>query len=108
MNHLQCPAGFPFKAAIQRAWLIARTLADAFETKGAKVVMATKADPDLADLPNLSAAVLDGQRVGLRRKLQAKAIPFVLYTASKETNDALVVGKPASAAEVTRVEEWLT
>ena len=94
---------------VQRAWLIARTLADAFEAKGAKVVMAKKANPDLANLPNLSAAVLDAQRVGLRRELQAKGIPFVLYTASKQTNDAPVIGKPAPTAEVVaRVEEWLT
>jgi len=52
---------------VQRTWLIARTLADAFEKKGARVVMAKKADPDLASLPNLSAAVLDGQSGDLRR-----------------------------------------
>src|SRR5215475_3901930 len=61
---------------VQRTWLIASTLADAFEAKGAQVVMAKKADPDLANLPNLSAAVLDGQRVGLRRELQSRRIPL--------------------------------
>jgi hypothetical protein len=71
--------------------------------------MAKKPDPDLASRPNLSAAVLDGQSGELRRELQAKGIPFVLYTASDQTNDAPVIGKPAPAAEVVaRVEEWLT
>jgi len=94
---------------VQRAWLIARTLAVAFEAKGAKVVMAKKADPDLASLPNLSAAVLYGQSVDLRRELQAKGIPFVLYTAHEQTDDAPIIQKPAPAAEVVaRVEEWLT
>jgi hypothetical protein len=59
-------------------WLIARTLADAFEAKGAEVIMDKKADPDLANVPNLTAAVLDSQSLVLRRKLQAKGIPFVL------------------------------
>jgi hypothetical protein len=46
---------------VQRAWLLARTLANEFEAKGAKVVMAKKADPDLASLPKLPAAVLDSK-----------------------------------------------
>jgi len=70
--------------------------------------MAKKADPDLANLPNLSAAVLDGQRVGLRRELQSRRIPFVLYTALQQTDDAPTIQKPASSAEVVaRIEEWL-
>jgi len=92
---------------VQRTWLIARALADAFEKKGAQIVMAKKADPDLANLPNLSAAVLDGQSGDLRPELQAKGIPFVSYTASEQTNDASVIGKPVPAADVVaRVEEW--
>ena len=94
---------------VQRAWLIARSLADAFEAKGAKVVVAKKDDPDLANLPNLSAAVLDGKSVDLRRELQAKGIPFVLYTTHGQTDDARIIHKPASsAAVVSRVEELLT
>ena len=55
--------------------LVARTLADAFEARNAMFVMAKKADPDLANLPSLSAAVLDGQSVGLRQELQARGYP---------------------------------
>ena len=94
---------------VQRKWIIARGLADAFEAWCATVVMSTKPHPDLSQLPKLSAAVLDSQSLGLRRELQTKGIPFLLYTAHKQTNDVPIIDKPAPAAEVVaRVEEWLT
>ena len=94
---------------VRRRWIIARALADAFEAKGASVAMTTKPDSNLADLPNLSAAVLDSASGDLRHRLSARGIPFVLYTAREQTDDASIVRKPAPAAEVVaRVEEWLT
>jgi len=94
---------------VQRSWFIASGLATAFETRGAKVVIAKNLHPDLANIPNLSAAVLDSPSHELCRELEAKAIPFVLYTAQSQLEAASVIEKPASPKEVVaRVEELLT
>src|SRR6516162_7334065 len=83
VNHLAMPnrASLQGRAVliVQRAWLLASALADAFEQKGAKVVIAKEAKPELANISNLSAAVLDANSVELQRELKAKGIPFVLY-----------------------------
>jgi len=39
---------------VQRTWLLASALADAFEEKGAKAIMAKYAKPELANISNLS------------------------------------------------------
>jgi len=94
---------------VQRSWLIASGLAAAFETTGAKVVIAKNLHPDLANIPNLSAAVLDSASHELCRELEAKAIPFVLYTAQNQFEAESVIVRPASPKEVVaRVEELLT
>jgi len=93
---------------VQRSWLIASGLAGAFETTGAKVVIAKNLHADLANIPNLSAAVLDSASHELCRELEAKAIPFVLYTAQNQFEAESVIKKPASPKEVVaRVEELL-
>ena len=93
---------------VQRAWIIARTLADAFQVKGAQVVM-TNTQSDVVNDPRLSAAVLDGGSAKLCGELKAKGIPFVLYTAREQTVGAPIIRKPAPATEVVaRVEELLS
>jgi len=94
---------------VERRWIIARTLADAFEAKGAKVVMTKDSLSGLADLPNLSAAILDSASAELPQRLSARGIPFILYTARERTDDAPIIKKPAPVGEVVAlVEEWLT
>jgi hypothetical protein len=93
---------------VECRWIIARTLADAFEAKGAKVVMTKNSLSGLADLPNLSAAILDSSSGDLPQRLSARGIPFILYTARGQTDDAPIVKKPAPVGEVVaRVEELL-
>ena len=93
---------------VQRRWIIARALADAFEARGAEVVMAKNSLFDLVDLPNLSAAVLDSASGDLRHR-SAREIPFVLYTAREQTDDAPIIRKPAPAADVVaHVEKLLS
>jgi DNA-binding response OmpR family regulator len=96
---------------IQRRWYIASALAVAFEAKGAKVVMTRSYDPDLANISNLAAAVLDSSSRDLCAQLRARGIPFVLYTArvDHECDAAAIIQKPAPPSEVVaRVEEALT
>jgi len=63
----------------------------------------------LVDLPNLSAAVLDSASGDLRHRLSAREIPFVLYTAREQTDDAPIIRKPAPAADVVaHVEKLLS
>jgi DNA-binding response OmpR family regulator len=100
---------------VERSWLIATTLAMAFEVKGARVVLSNKAALDLADHINLSAAVLDSHSGELCKELEARGIPYLMYTAQArekvrdECAAAPIIGKPASAAEVVaRVEQLLT
>lgn len=93
---------------VQRRWIIARTLADAFEAKGAKVVMTKDALSELAGVSSVSAAVLDSTSGDLRQQLSARGTPFVLYTARERTDDAPIVQKPAPVADiVARLEELL-
>jgi hypothetical protein len=47
---------------------------------GAKAVLAKNYHPDLANVPNLAGAVLGSHSSDLCPELQAKGIPFVLYT----------------------------
>src|SRR5215471_12232970 len=65
---------------VQRSWVVATALANSFEEKGASAVLAKVPVPDLAGIPNLCAAVVDGQSRELCRLLEARGIPFVLYT----------------------------
>jgi len=98
---------------VQRSWLIASALASAFGARGANVVLAKQSAVDSANLPNLAAAVLDGQSHELGRLLEARGIPFVLYTAcdpSKgEFANAQVIEKPVRVQDVVaRVEQLLS
>src|SRR5262245_64105002 len=80
MAHLPCLDGRVI-LVVQRSWCVARALSSVFEAKGAKVVLAKESAADLAKLPNLTAAVLDGQSHELGRLLKTRNIPFVVYTA---------------------------
>jgi DNA-binding response OmpR family regulator len=95
---------------IQGSWRVARDLADAFEAKGAQVVLAGNARFNLAELPRLSAVVLDGNCRDLCRRLKAAGIPFLFYTARDQSEDeAPVIRKPAPVEDVVaRVELLLT
>jgi hypothetical protein len=96
---------------VQRVWIIAHGLAAAFETKGAKVIMTRDSEPDLADIPNLAAVVLDNHNRDLCRRLEARGIPFVLYTArvDHKCSAAAIIQKPAPPPEVVaQVEKLLT
>jgi hypothetical protein len=94
---------------VQRSWIIARALADAFEATGAKVLSMTKLHPDLAVLPDLAVAVLDGTSGDLRKRLSARGIPFVVHTARAQTDEGPIIQKPAAVADVVaRVEKLLT
>ena len=95
---------------IQGSWRVARDLADAFEAKGAQVVLAGDAKFDLAKLPPLSAAVLDGNCRDLCQRLKARGIPFLFYTAGDQSEDeAPVIKKPAPVDYVVaRIELLLT
>ena len=95
---------------VQRNWLIANALAIAFEVKGARTLLSRA--PAEADLANLCAAVLDSDNPALCQQLEARSIPYVMYTTRRKVADecagAPIVEKPASAAEVVhRVEELL-
>jgi len=97
---------------VQRSWLIASALANSFESKGAKVVLAKESATASAKLPHLTAAVLDGQSRELGWLLEMRGIPFVLYTARALSEGtfarAPTVEKPAPVADVVaRVEELL-
>ena len=112
MAHLPCLDG-RVVLVVQRSWCVARALSSVFEAKGAKVVSAKESAADLAKLPNLTAAVLDGQSHELGRLLKTRNIPFVVYTACdlKEGKFARAptVEKPAPVTDVVaRVEELLT
>jgi hypothetical protein len=70
--------------------------------------MAKNLQPDLANIPNVSAAVLDSASPELCRELEAKDIPFVVYTAHEQGDALSVIEKPAPPTEVaTWVEELL-
>jgi DNA-binding response OmpR family regulator len=72
---------------IQGSWHVGRNLAHAFEAKGAQVVFAGDAKFKLADLPRLSAAVLDDNYRDLCRQLKATGVPYLFYTARDQSED---------------------
>jgi hypothetical protein len=98
---------------VQRRWLIARQLRFVLEAKGARALLANGAASghSLADAPELSAAVVDSDSALLCHKLDARSVPYVLYTgreqAVHECAETPVVKKPAGpeqvAAEVERL-----
>jgi NAD(P)-dependent dehydrogenase (short-subunit alcohol dehydrogenase family) len=110
MTHLPCLNG-RVVLIVQRSWLIGTALANSFGSKGAKVVLTKESAAASANLPNLAAAVLDGQSHELGRQLETRGIPFVLYTAhdlSEGKFASATVMKPAPVADVVaRVEELL-
>ena len=99
---------------VQRRWHIAEYLVAAFTALGARTFPfkdASAALP-LADVPDLSAAVLDGESGALCARLAQRNIPFVLFTGRKEVPAECAASplilKPASAQEVVaKVEELL-
>jgi DNA-binding response OmpR family regulator len=100
---------------VQRRWIVARALADEFEAKGAQVLSATDARSALAlsEHPDVSVAIIDSHSRDLCRRLEARRIPFLLYTGRTQVHDectsAPIIHKPAApAAIVTRVEELLS
>jgi DNA-binding response OmpR family regulator len=98
---------------VQRIWTIASALATEFEGKGAQVVLAKNSHPDLADVPNLAAAVLGDHSRDLCQQLRARGVPFVLYSGHSEIDHecaaAAIIQKPAPPGEiVARVEGLLT
>jgi DNA-binding response OmpR family regulator len=92
---------------VQRQWLIAQQLSDAFEAEGARVLLAHNATSGAlsADAPDLAAVVLDSESAQLLfRKLKERGVPFVIYTGHEHVDDdcaaAPVVRKPANAGKV--------
>jgi hypothetical protein len=96
---------------VERSWVIASAFLDAFEANGARVVLVNVARRDLADLPQLAAAVLEGESLGLCRLLEARGIPFVLYTSYDQSEHqftrATIVEKPAPVSDVVAAVEQL-
>ena len=98
---------------VQKQWAIANGLTLAFETKGARVLSARDAATGLAlaDDPDLAAAVLDSDSPKLCRLLDAKDIPYVVYTGREQLDEECAAGilirKPASAEEVVASVERL-
>ena len=98
---------------VQKQWGIARNLALAFEAKGARVLSTRDAAVglELANDPDLAAAVLDSDSAQLCRLLDEKRIPHVVYSGSEQLDDACagatVILKPASADEVVASVERL-
>jgi DNA-binding response OmpR family regulator len=97
---------------VQKRWTLARDLALAFESKGARVlsVRDAAAGLKLADDPDVAAAVLDSDSPKLCRLLDAKDIPYVVYTGralDEECAAGILIRKPASAEEVVASVERL-
>ena len=98
---------------VQKQWAIARDLALAFETKGARVLSTRDAAVGLAlaNDPDLAAAVLDSDSAQLCRLLDEKQIPHVVYSGSKQVDDAcaraIVILKPANTETVVASVEHL-
>lgn len=96
---------------VQPNWVIANALASVFEATGAQVVLAKNSHPDLANVTNLAGAVLGNHGRDLCQQLQARGIPFVLYTSrvDHECGATAIIQMPAPPREVVaRVEELLT
>jgi DNA-binding response OmpR family regulator len=91
---------------VQKQWAIAHALALAFEAKGARVLSARSAPAglELADDPDLAAAVLDSDSDQLCRLLDEKKISYVVYSGREQLDDecadATLIRKPTSAEEV--------
>ena len=97
---------------VQQNWIIATALATAFEARGAQALLAKNSLPDLANVPNVSAAVLGSHSRDLCQQLRARGVPFVVYTGhtkiDHECSAAAIIEKPAPSAEVVaRVETLL-
>ena len=98
---------------VQRAWTIAHALSSSLEANGAKVLLSvnSRSALGLVDHPGLSAAVLDGNSRELCRQLNARGIPYLLYTGRLRTDDecaaAPIVRKPASPTHVVESVERL-
>jgi DNA-binding response OmpR family regulator len=98
---------------VQKQWAIARDLVFAFETKGARVLSTRDAAVglELANDPDLAAAVLDSDSAQLCRLLDEKRIPHVVYSGSEQHDDACagatLILKPASAEVVVASVERL-
>jgi DNA-binding response OmpR family regulator len=98
---------------VQKQWAVADGLALAFEAKGARVLSARDAAAglELADDPDLVAAVLDSDSAALCRLLNEKQISYVVHSGSEQLDeecaDATLVRKPASAEEVVASVEHL-
>ena len=95
---------------VEGMWMIATGLAKAFEAKGAQAVLVKHSHPDLANVPNLAAAVLGSHSRDLCQQLRARGVPFVLYTVHTKVDHkcsaAAIIQKPAPLGElVARVEE---
>ena len=92
---------------VQKQWQIARQLVRAFESKGARVlsVRGAAAALELADDPDLAAAVLDSDSAQLCSLLDEKKVPYVVHSGRVQLDDecarATVIPKPASAEEVS-------
>ena len=98
---------------VQRLWLLASQVSAALGRKGARPLLANGANTDqlIAAAPNLSAAILDGNSFKLRSTLEARAVPYVLYTGYEQADDGCasitVVRKPATAQEIVAAVEQL-
>jgi hypothetical protein len=83
-----------------------RNLTSAFEARGAHVLVANSAGSaaTFVDELGLAAAVLDSESGELRRTLEVRGIPCVVYTGREPVDGAFdgtpIVRKPASAEEV--------
>jgi len=100
---------------VQRRWVIAHALSASLEANGAEVLLAVNARSasGLLDHPDLSAAILDGNSRALCRQLNARGIPYLLYTGRPQFGDecaaAPIVRKPVSSTHVVEsVERLLT
>jgi hypothetical protein len=91
----------------QRGWVIARSLANALEAEGARVLLSAT----VPEHPQPSAAILDSHRPELCQQLKANGVPFLLYTGNQWVHDecagALIVRKPASPADVVEAVKRL-
>ena len=114
---LVCQENSPFVGRsiliVQKQWTIAHQIVLAFEARGARVlsVRGAAAALELADDPNLTAAVLDSDSALLCRLLDEKHIPYVIHSGRVQLDDecagATVIPKPASAEEVVASVERL-
>jgi hypothetical protein len=98
---------------VQRRWLLARQVSAALGRQGARILLAKGAGTDqlIAAAPDLSAAILDGNSFKLRSTLEARAVPYVLYTGYEQADDGCanitVMRKPANAQEIVAAVEQL-